>query len=55
MPYKSNSQRRLFHVLENKGEISHKTVKEFDKASKGKSLPERKHGKFGKLKKLIGK
>jgi hypothetical protein len=42
MPYKSDKQRRYFHVLEAQGKISHKTVKEFDQASKGMDLPERK-------------
>jgi len=40
-PYKSNAQRRKFHAMEKRGEISRKTVREFDKASKGKKLPER--------------
>jgi hypothetical protein len=40
MPYKSDAQRKKFHVLEQQGKISHKTVAEFDKASKGKKLPE---------------
>lgn len=44
MPYKSDAQRRKFHALEKEGKISHKTVKEFDKASKGKQLPERVGG-----------
>lgn len=39
MPYVSASQRGKFHVLEKQGKISHATVKEFDKASKGKKLP----------------
>lgn len=41
MPYKSNAQRGKFHILEKEGKISPKVVKEFDKASKGKKLPER--------------
>lgn len=41
MPYKSDAQRRYFHAAEARGEISSKTVKEFDKASKGKELPEK--------------
>ena len=41
MPYKSDAQRRKFHAMQNKGEISAKVVKEFDKASKGKKMPER--------------
>lgn len=40
MPYKSDKQRRFFHAAEARGEISHKVVKEFDEASKGKDLPE---------------
>lgn len=40
MPYKSDAQRRKFHVLENQGKISKKVVDEFDQASKGKKLPE---------------
>lgn len=45
MPYKSDAQRRKFHAMESRGEISHKTVAEFDRASKGKKLPERKSKK----------
>lgn len=41
MPYKSDAQRKKFHAMEERGEISSNTVKEFDKASKGKKLPER--------------
>lgn len=41
MPYKSEAQRKKFHAMEKKGEISHKIVREFDRASNGKSLPER--------------
>lgn len=53
MPYKSNAQRKYFHAAESRGEISPKTVKEFDKASKGKKLPEHVKGsKFSKLKKM---
>lgn len=43
MPYKSEKQRRFFHAAEARGDISEKTVKEFDKASKGRKLPEEKH------------
>jgi hypothetical protein len=39
MPYKSDAQRKKFHAMEARGEISPKVVKEFDKASKGKKLP----------------
>ena len=51
MPYKSDAQRRKFHAMEARGEISHVVVQEFDQASKGKSLPERikpKRSKRGK-------
>ena len=41
MPYKSDVQRKYFHAAEARGEISKKTVEEFDKASKGMKLPER--------------
>lgn len=39
--YKSELQRRYMHYAENKGLISPKVVDEFDKASKGKKLPEK--------------
>lgn len=39
-PYASDAQRKKFHAMENRGEISSKVVHEFDEASKGKSLPE---------------
>lgn len=45
MPYKSDAQRRYFHAAEERGDISSKTVNEFDKASKGKKLPEYKNKK----------
>jgi len=43
MPYKSDAQRRFFHTdtAKKKG-ITEETVNEFDKASKGKKLPEKK-------------
>lgn len=41
MPYKSEKQRKFFHAAEQRGEISKKIVAEFDKASKGKRLPEK--------------
>lgn len=41
MPYKSDAQRRKFHAMLKRGEISAATVAEFDQASKGKKLPER--------------
>jgi len=42
-PYVSDAQRKKFHAMENRGEISHATVHEFDEASKGKKLPEHVH------------
>lgn len=41
MPYKSKAQAAKFHEMLKRGEISKKTVDEFDKASKGMKLPER--------------
>jgi hypothetical protein len=41
MPYVSEAQRRKFHAMEKRGEISHKTVAHWDKESKGMHLPER--------------
>lgn len=40
-PYKSDAQRKYFHVMAERGEISKKTVAEWDAATKGKKLPER--------------
>ena len=42
MPYKSDAQRRFFHTAtaRSKG-ITSKDVAEFDRASKGRDLPER--------------
>ena len=45
MPYKSEAQRRKFHAMAARGEISKATVAEFDRASKGKKLPEKKRKK----------
>lgn len=42
MPYKSDAQRRFFHSPgAAKAGISKAKVKEYDKASKGKKLPEK--------------
>jgi len=41
MPYKSAAQRRAFHAKEAAGEMDPAVVAEFDRASKGKKLPER--------------
>lgn len=41
MPYSSEAQRRKFHAMLGRGEIDAPTVAEYDRASKGKNLPER--------------
>ncbi len=45
MPYASDAQRKKFHAMESRGEISSKTVNEFDQASKGMKLPKYKKKK----------
>jgi len=50
MAYESDAQRRKFHAMLGKGMISSETVHEFDEASKGMHLPERK-----KVKKKVKK
>ena len=54
MPYASNAQRKFFHAAAERGDIDKSTVKEYDKASKGMKLPEKK-GKFSKINKMIKK
>lgn len=46
MPYKSDAQRRFFHSkgAKKKG-ITKKMIEEYDDASRGKKLPERKRKK----------
>jgi hypothetical protein len=41
MPYQSKAQQRWAHTLSGKKALGEEGVKEFDKASKGKDLPER--------------
>lgn len=41
MPYKSDQQRKFFHANKKKLEAQGVSVNEWDKASKGKSLPKR--------------
>lgn len=38
--YKSNAQRKKFHAMESRGEVSHAEVATRDAASKGRKLPE---------------
>ena len=45
MPYASDAQRRKFHAMLARGEIKKSVVDEFDEASKGMNLPERKDEK----------
>jgi hypothetical protein len=53
MPYKSDAQRRFFHTdTARKKGIKPGTVEEFDEASKGMKLPERKE-KGERVKKVI--
>jgi len=48
MPYKSDAQRRFFHTdTAKKAGITDKEVNEFDKASKGMKLPEKKMSEGG--------
>ena len=41
MPYKSEAQRKKFHLLEKQGKLSPSVVKEWDQSSKGLKLPKR--------------
>ena len=47
MPYDSNAQRKYFHAALARGEIKPSVVHEFDQASKGLKLPERKMAEGG--------
>lgn len=50
MPYASDAQRRFFHSPgAAKAGITTKQVAEYDSASKGKNLPERKHEAMKKV------
>lgn len=41
MPYKSKSQARAMHAKANRGQIAQSVVKEFDRATNFKKLPNR--------------
>jgi hypothetical protein len=45
MPYKSDAQRRWAHTRAGTKALGKEAVKEFDKKSKGKNLPEKKKKK----------
>lgn len=47
MPYKSDAQRRWAHTKRGMKALGKKTVDEFDRASKGMNLPDRKKKKHG--------
>ncbi len=49
-PFKSEAQRRKFYTLYEQGKISKKTLTEWEKATVGKKLPERKKEKTSKTK-----
>ena len=48
MPYKSDAQRRYMHWAMEHGKIGKKTVKEYDKKSKGKKTSSKRNigGKY---------
>lgn len=48
MPYKSDAQRKKFHVLEAEGKIPASTVSEWDSATGSKKLPEHVKKRKGK-------
>lgn len=45
MPYKSDAQRRWAHSSSGQKALGKEGVKEWDRASKGKKLPEKAKGK----------
>lgn len=47
MPYKSEAQRRLMHHLASTGKLAPEVVREYDRESKGKHLPEYVKRAFG--------
>ena len=59
MPFKSQKQRAYFHALEGRGELPKSiNLPEWDKASKGKKLPEYASPAghhFSKLRSMMGK
>jgi len=54
MPYVSEAQRRFFHAAEARGDIPKKTVREYDRASRGMDLPEKVETKKKKMDSWIG-
>jgi hypothetical protein len=52
MPFKSEAQRKYMNAAAARGEIPKATVDEFNQASKGKKLPEKKKDRFKRIKKM---
>ena len=53
MPFKSEAQRKYMNAAAARGEIPKKTVDEFNQASKGMKLPEKKKkDRFKRIKKM---
>lgn len=52
MPFKSEAQRKYMNAAAARGEIPKKTVDEFNQASKGKKLPEKKE-RFDRVRKMF--
>lgn len=52
MPFKSEAQRKYMNAAAARGEIPKATVNEFNQASKGKKLPEKK-SRFKRIKKMM--
>ena len=55
MPYRSEVQRRKFHAMLGRGEIASSVVDEYDRMSRGRSLPERIRARTGKKKLSVRK
>lgn len=52
MPFKSEAQRKYMNAAASRGEIPKATVDEFNKASKGMKLPDKKKDRFKRIKKM---
>jgi hypothetical protein len=55
MPFKSEAQRKYMNAAASRGEIPKATVNEFNQASKGMKLPDKKKEKFSRTKKRMNK
>lgn len=54
-PFKSEAQRKFMNAAASRGDIPQKTVDEFNQASKGKKLPDKKKDRFKRIKKYMEK